>query len=148
MAHYRQWARLIRSSLMGHFDSVQTALNCLNLMSAGNQYYLMANDDIMIMNACNVILLVLATTFQNQKLMNSYTFCYINGEVMGVHRNSLIILNWTDALLMLIINDHRQLTLRRIGICKTPYQILRNLAYRFLILVIARLCQLVLMARD
>ena len=80
------------------FDSVQTALNCLAFMSARNQYYLMANDDIMIINVCNVKLLILETTFLNQKLLNSFTLSYINGEVMGVHRNLSTILNLTDAL--------------------------------------------------
>ena len=80
------------------FDSVQTALNCLAFMSARNQYYLMASDDIMIINVSNVKLLVLETTFLNQKLMNSFTMCYIQGEVMGVHRNLSTMLNLTDAL--------------------------------------------------
>lgn len=80
------------------FDSVQTALNCLAFMSARKQYYLMANDDIMVINISNVKLLVLETTFLNQKLMNSFTMCYINGEVVGVHRNLSTIQSLTDAL--------------------------------------------------
>jgi hypothetical protein len=81
------------------FDSVQTALNCLAFMSARNQYYLMASDDIMILNVSNVKLLVLETTLLNQKLMNSFTMCYIQGEVMGVHRNLSAMLNLVDALI-------------------------------------------------
>ncbi len=41
------------------FDSVQTALNGLAFMSARNKYYLMASDDIMIINVSNVKLLTL-----------------------------------------------------------------------------------------
>ena len=80
------------------FDSVQTALNCLAFMSARNQSYLMASDDIMIINVSNVKLLILETTFLNQKLMNSFTLSYVQGEVMGVHRNLSTILDLTDAL--------------------------------------------------
>jgi hypothetical protein len=58
----------------------------------------MASDDIMIINVSNVKLLILETTFLNQKLMNSFTLSYVQGEVMGVHRNLSTILDLTDAL--------------------------------------------------
>ena len=80
------------------FDSVQTALNCLAFMSARNQYYLLASDDIMVINVSNVKLLILETTFLNQKLLNSFTMSYVQGEVVGIHRNLSTILNLTDAL--------------------------------------------------
>ena len=36
------------------FDSLRTALNCLSFMNSRKQYYLMANDDIMIINVSGV----------------------------------------------------------------------------------------------
>jgi hypothetical protein len=80
------------------FDSAQTALNCLAFMPARNQYYMMRSDDIMIFNKFKVKLLFLDTTFLNQKFMKPFILLYIQGEVMGVHRNLLTILNLTDVL--------------------------------------------------
>ena len=54
------------------FDSVYTGLN--TLVFSRNQYYLMASDDVMITNVDGVKLLILETTFMNQKLINSFSF--------------------------------------------------------------------------
>jgi len=80
------------------FDSLDTAVRCLAFMNARKQYYLQANDDIMIMNVSSVKLLILETTMLNQKLMNSFNFIYSRGGVKGVHRNLSAIMNLTDAL--------------------------------------------------
>jgi hypothetical protein len=61
------------------FDSVQTALSCLAFMCVRNQYYLMASDDTMITNVSNVKLLILETTFLNQKPLSSFTLSYVQG---------------------------------------------------------------------
>ncbi len=45
------------------FDSVQIASICLAFMFARNQCYLIASDDIMIINVSNLKLLILETTF-------------------------------------------------------------------------------------
>ena len=81
------------------FDSVYTGLNTLEFMMARNQYYLMASDDVMLINVDGVKLLILATSFMNQKLMNSFSFHYIRGKVSCIHRNLATIMNLTDALI-------------------------------------------------
>ena len=57
------------------FDSLTTALKCLKFMNSKNMYYLMAGDDITIVN-CQTKLLILENTFTNQKMINSYVFSY------------------------------------------------------------------------
>ena len=57
------------------FNSLETALKCLNFMNARNQYYIIAGDDITIVN-CQTKLLILENTFINQKMLNSYVFSY------------------------------------------------------------------------
>jgi hypothetical protein len=66
---------------------------------ARNQYYLMASDDVMLINVDGVKLLILETSFMNQKLMNSFSFHYIRGKVRCIHRNLATIMNLTDALI-------------------------------------------------
>ena len=81
------------------FDSVYTGLNTLEFMVSRNQYYLMASDDVMIINVDGVKLLILETTFMNQKLMNSFSFHYIRGKIRCIHRNLATIMDLTDALI-------------------------------------------------
>ena len=81
------------------FDSVYTGLNVLEFMMSRNQYYLMGSDDVMIINVDGVKLLILETTFMNQKLMNSFSFHYIRGKVRCIHRNLATVMNLTDALI-------------------------------------------------
>ena len=57
------------------FDTLTTALKCLNFMNSKNMYYLMAGDDITIVN-CQTKLLILENIFTNQKMINSYVFSY------------------------------------------------------------------------
>jgi hypothetical protein len=80
------------------FNSVQDGLTCLQSMHSQNMYYLQASDDIMIINVSGVKLLILQTTFMNQKLMNNYTFAYLRGKVRAIHRNLSTIKTLTDAL--------------------------------------------------
>ena len=81
------------------FDNVYTGLNTLEFMMSRNQYYLMASDDVILVNVDGVKLLILETTFMNQKLMNSFSFPYIRGKVKCIHRNLATIMNLTDALI-------------------------------------------------
>ena len=80
------------------FDSLTTALKCLNFMNSKNMYYLMAGDDITIVN-CQTKLLVLENTFTNQKMINSYVFSYHGKKIKGIHRNLSNMVNLTDALI-------------------------------------------------
>ena len=47
------------------FDNIYTGLNTLEFMMSRNQYYLMASDDVMIINVDGAKLLILETTFLN-----------------------------------------------------------------------------------
>ena len=79
------------------FDTVATALLCLNYMRSRKQYYLQASDEITIIN-CETKLLIVENTFLNQKLMNSFVFCYFNGAVTGIHRNLSTLMSLTESL--------------------------------------------------
>ena len=81
------------------FDNILTGLNTIEFMMSRNQYYLMASDDVMLINVDGVKLLILETTFMNQKLMNSFSFHYIRGKVRCIHRNLATIMDLTDALI-------------------------------------------------
>ena len=61
-------------------------------------YYLQLSDDITLINIGGVKLLILETTFLNQKLMNAFHFSYIRGKVRATHRNLSYITNLTQAL--------------------------------------------------
>lgn len=80
------------------FDTVNTSLKCLAFMQSRNQYFLQANEDLMIVNISGAKLLIVETTFLNQKLLNSYNLSYSRGKVVLTHRNMSSIENLTDAL--------------------------------------------------
>ena len=80
------------------FDSVATGLKLIEFMKSRNQYYLQASDDVMIINVDGVKLLILETSFMNQKLMNSFTFTYSRGKVRCIHRTLATVMSLPDAL--------------------------------------------------
>ena len=80
------------------FNSVQDGLTCLQFMHSKGMYYLQLSDDITLINIGGVKLLILETTFLNQKLMNAFHFSYIRGKVRATHRNLSYITNLTQAL--------------------------------------------------
>ena len=57
-----------------------------------------ASDDVMIINVDGAKLLIIETSFMNQKLMNSCTFTYTRGKVRCVHRTLATVMSVTDAL--------------------------------------------------
>ena len=67
-------------------------------MNSKNMYYLMAGDDITIVN-CQTKLLILENTFTNQQMINSYVFSYHGKKIKGIHRNLSNMVNLTDALI-------------------------------------------------
>jgi hypothetical protein len=69
------------------FNSVQDGLTCLQFMHSKGMYYLQLSDDITLINISGVKLLILETTFLNQKLMNAFHFSYLRGKVRATHRN-------------------------------------------------------------
>ena len=80
------------------FNSVQDGLTCLQFMHSKDMYYLQLSDEITLINISGVKLLILETTFLNQKLMNAFHFSYIRGKVRATHRNLSYITNLTQAL--------------------------------------------------
>ena len=80
------------------FSSLTVALKALNFMNSRSQYYMMAGDDITIVNL-QTKLLIVENTFVNQKLLNSYVFSYHGKGVRGVHRNMSTMFNLTDSLM-------------------------------------------------
>ena len=80
------------------FNSVQDGLTCLQFMHSKGMYYLQLSDDITLINISGVKLLILETTFLNQKLMNAFHFSYMRGKVRATHRNLSYITNLTQAL--------------------------------------------------
>ena len=80
------------------FNSVSDGLTCLHHMHINSLYYLQLSDDIVLINLSGVKLLILETTFLNQKLMNAYCFSYNRGRVRATHRNLSTIKSLTDAL--------------------------------------------------
>ena len=79
------------------FNSLSTALKCLNFMNSRGQYYMEAGDDLTILNL-QTKLLIVENTFINQKLMNSYVLTYHGNSVKAIHRNLSNLFNLTDAL--------------------------------------------------
>ena len=80
------------------FNSVQDGLTCLQFMHSKGMYYLQFSDEITLINISGVKLLILETTFLNQKLMNAFHFSYMRGKVRATHRNLSYITNLTQAL--------------------------------------------------
>ena len=67
------------------FDSLDTALGCLNFLNSRKQYYMQANDDIIIVSVSGTQFLILETAMLNQKLLNSISFIYSRRDLRGVH---------------------------------------------------------------
>ena len=80
------------------FDSLTTALKCFNFMNSKNMYYLMAGDDITIVN-CQTKLLMFENVLINQKSLTCYDFSYHGQTIKSIHRNLSTLLNLTDALI-------------------------------------------------
>ena len=80
------------------FDSVATGLKLIEFMNSRSQYFLQASDDIMIINADGANLLIIETSFMNQKLMNSFSFIYSRGKIRCIHRALATVMSVTDAL--------------------------------------------------
>ena len=80
------------------FDNLQQGLTCLQKMHSNGQYYLNAGEDVVCVNVSGVKLLLLETTFMNQKLMNAFTFAYVRGAVRCIHRQLSYIVDLSEAL--------------------------------------------------
>ena len=56
------------------FNSLSTALKCLNFMNSRNQYFIMANDDITIIN-CQTNFLIFSHDFTLVNIENTFYSC-------------------------------------------------------------------------
>ena len=79
------------------FDSLYSALKCINYMEANNLYPLSPNEDVTILNLRSK-LLILENTYINQKMMSSYVFTYHGASVRAIHRSMSDTATLTDAL--------------------------------------------------
>ena len=78
------------------FDTLPSALKCINYMEANNSYSLNPNEDVTILNRSK--LLNLENTYINQKMMNSYVFAYYGAQVRAIHRSTADTVILTSAL--------------------------------------------------
>lgn len=67
-------------------------------MNSRSQYYMMAGDDMTIVNLQTQWLIV-GNTSVNQTLLNTYVFSYHGTDVSGAHRHMSIMLNSAGALM-------------------------------------------------
>ena len=67
-------------------------------MNSRNQYFIMAGDDITIIN-CQTKLLIFENTFINQKCITSYDLTYHGQTVKSIHKNLSNLFNLTDAMI-------------------------------------------------
>ena len=79
------------------FDTLSTALKCINYMEANKLYSLSPNEDITIINLRSK-LLILENTYINQKMMNSYVFTYHGNQVQAIHRSMADMVSLSEAL--------------------------------------------------
>ena len=79
------------------FDTLSTALKCINYMEANKLYSLSPNEDITIINLRSK-LLILENTYINQKMMNSYVFTYHGSQVQAIHRSMADMVSLSEAL--------------------------------------------------
>ena len=81
------------------FDSLETALKCLDYMNTNSLYYMLCDDgDLTILNL-NMKLLIFENTFINQKLLNTYVLTYHSNAVTAIHRNLSKMFSLKDALI-------------------------------------------------
>ena len=79
------------------FDTLSSALKCINYMEANNLYSLSPNEDVTVLNLRGK-LLILENTYTNQKMMNSYVFTYHGAGVRAIRRSMSDTVSPTDAL--------------------------------------------------
>ena len=69
------------------FDSVRTAMRCLEAMRVQQQSFIIASDDVLIYNVEYHKLFACEASLVNQRLFTSYTPFYSSGLVRFTHRN-------------------------------------------------------------
>ena len=80
------------------FDKKTTALALLTSMRFRNQWLLQLSDDIMAVSISGTKLLLLESSFTNQKLISSFLPLYLHGQTRFAHRNLSQLATMYDAL--------------------------------------------------
>jgi hypothetical protein len=80
------------------FDTLETALKCMEFMRLRNQWLLQASDDVAIVSVGGVKLLLMEQTLVNQKLLASFSPSYLGGHTRFLHRTMSQTLSLDDAL--------------------------------------------------
>ena len=81
------------------FDSLSTALKCLEYMKEANVWCVMASSNVMVVSVSHHKLLVLENTLQNARLVQQYGApLYVGGLTLFVARNSYDMHSLTSAL--------------------------------------------------
>ena len=79
------------------FDTLSTALKCINYMETNKLYSLSPNEDSTILNLRSK-LIILENTYINRKMMNSYVFTYHGDQVQAIHRSMADMVSLPEAL--------------------------------------------------
>jgi hypothetical protein len=79
------------------FDSVTTALRCMEFLRQREQWLLQASDDILVIS-CGSKLIVAEASLINQKLFSSFLPIYYGGQLRFHHRSMSSVLRLADAL--------------------------------------------------
>ena len=79
------------------FDSLSSALKCINYMEANNLYSLSPNEGVIVLNLRSKLLIV-GNVYINQEMMNSYVFTYRGAQVRAIHRSMADTVTLTNAL--------------------------------------------------
>lgn len=80
------------------FDSVDTALKCMEYMRLRAQWLLTPTDDIMIVSVSSTKLIIAETSLVNQKLLSTFMPMYIGGATRFAHRSMSILQRLPEAI--------------------------------------------------
>ena len=80
------------------FDTVRTAMRCLEKMRVAKQSFLVASDDVLIWAVSWTKLIIAEATLTLQRLMTSFTPVYMFGFTRFVHRNLSSVQTFGEAL--------------------------------------------------
>ena len=80
------------------FDTLETALKCMEFMRLRNQWLLQASDDVAVVSVGGVKLLLMEQTLVNQKCLASFSPSYLGGHTRFLHRTMSQTLSLDDAL--------------------------------------------------
>ena len=79
------------------FDTLSTALTCINFMEQQKLYSLSPNGDITMFNLRSK-LVVFENAYINQKMMSSYVLTYHGNQVQTIHRSMAVMVSLSQAL--------------------------------------------------